>query len=157
MRVLFLALLVSVFASTANAEMFQSSQGHLCSRDGPDELVTAAAKSDYKEVVVATSFSGKTSMIYHWLVNVDTGTWSVIRQTSTNTACITDTGTSWVRDGDVVVSILDPHSMLMKITVSGDNWLVSIQQDPESPLTIGVDGGSQWEWVIGPSPAGFRI
>jgi len=160
MRTLTLALLFCLASAgffSAQAQVFQSGQGHLCSRSGPDELLAAVAQSDFREVEVATSFSAKHQMVYHWTANRETGTWSVIRETSTGLSCLTDSGTAWVRDGDSVIAILDPNSALFKITTNGEDWLVSVQMTPEAPMQIGVDGGSQWVWVVVPEPAGFGI
>ena len=156
-----LALLIfPLFAGVSLAEVFANSQGHLCSREGPSKLIAMVADSDYKERHIATSFSAKHRMFFYWTVNIETGTWSVVREASTGISCITDAGEQWVRDGNEVLAILmirKDQPALFKITINGDDWIVSIQMAPELPMIIGVDGGSQWEWLGQPSPAGFKI
>lgn len=163
MKKLILGLAFALFSFGAHAEMFESGQGHLCSKgtkelSGAEEIVAHTSSSKYKELLVASSFSEARTMIYHWVVNIETGTWSVVREMPTGLACLTDVGTRWTRDGNTVIAILDPNAMLLKITITENGeWIVSVRADPESPLQIGVDGGSQWEWVAVPGPAGLRI
>ena len=169
MRTFLPGIFLALISLTATAEPYYSSQGHLCSQgldsnddgtldvSGAVELVAITTNSEHKEPLVATSFSEAKGMVYHWVANRETGTWSVIREMPTGLSCLTDAGTNWSKKGNTIVAILAPHSMLFRITITdGGEWLVSIQSDPESPVQIGVDGGSQWEWV-GFKPAGFRI
>jgi hypothetical protein len=167
-RILFSAsCLVILGAFSAQADVYVSSQGHVCSKGrdasdgskitGAQELAAASFSSKYKERLIAQSFSSQNNMLFYWVVNVSTGTWSVIRETASGTACLTDSGLAWVRNGNSIAAILTP-AMIFRITITETGeWIVSVQPTPESPVQNGVDGGSQWEWLAAPKPTGFGI